>query len=152
MTIRLKDDETMRLWDYETRRLREHETMKRWGYDTMRLLDYEASFGALGASLGSSWSPFDSSWGLLEPLWGLLDGSWELLGSSWGCLGRSWAHLGRHLDAIWKKPRCDIFVGAQLGSQNPPKLAPKAIKNRCEKTNWFWSDFFPFFLSFIFDF
>ena len=73
--------------------------------------------GHVLVTLGRSWDALGGSWGALEPL----------LGRSWG----SWKPLGRLLDASCEKASGDHFVGAQLGSQNPPKLAPKSFKNAC---------------------
>ena len=90
---------------------------------------------------------------------GRQDGSVRPQNPLWRCgiwlLGRlldaTWSHrapLGRLLDATCKKGSWYLFLGLQLGGLNPLKLAPKSFKNRCEKTNWFWNDFFPFFWCF----
>ena len=63
--------------------------------------------------------------GALGALLGL---SWGALGTLLGLLGASWAPLGRLLDATWKSVEGDPALEAQLGSQNPPKLAPKSLK------------------------
>ena len=82
------------------------------------------SWGALGRLL-------DALGALLGALGALLGALGALLGHSWALLGASWTPPGRLLDASWKKPGWNILVGAQLGGQNRPKLAPKSSKNRC---------------------
>ena len=77
--------------------------------------------GHVLVALGRSWGALGHSWGALG----------ALLGRFWG----SWKPLGRLLEASCEKASGNKLVGAQLGSQNPPKLAPKSFKNRCEKTN-----------------
>ena len=69
---------------------------------------------------------------LLDAFGALLGRSGKLLGRSWALLGSSGTPPGRLLDATWKKVNFDQFFGLQLGSQNPTKLASKALKNVCQ--------------------
>ena len=86
-------------------------------------------------TVGVPWARFGRSWTLLGRSWTLLGRPWGTLGTLLGLLEASWTPLGRLLGATWKKVIWYLFFWLQLGSQNPPKLAPKSLKNRCEKTN-----------------
>ena len=78
---------------------------------------------ALGTLLGALGALFGRSWGSLGTLLGR---SWDALEALGSLLGASWTRLA-------KKPGCAKCFGAQLGSQNPAKLAPKSLKNRRQK-------------------
>ena len=86
--------------------------------------------GARGALLGVLGALLDALGALLDTLGAPLGRSWDAFGALGSLLDASWMRLA-------EKPRCDQFVGGQLGSQNPPKLPPKSLKNRCEKGNKF---------------
>ena len=94
------------------------------------------------------WAPLKHVLVALARFSGALGRSWGALGRSWGALGRSWralgtllGALGRLLDASWtqlaKNSKKNLFFKAQLGAQNPFKLAPKSSKNGCQNKHSF---------------
>ena len=56
------------------------------------------------------------------------------------------------MDPTWKSVEGNRALEAQLGSQNPPKLAPKSLKKKRVKTNIDFEAFFVVLFMFFFDF